>query len=36
MPFEKYNIKHHNQTERDVKSVTLLFDELISQVAMYV
>ncbi len=36
MPFEKSNIKHHNQTERDVSEITLLFDEVISQVAMYV
>ncbi len=33
MPFEKANIKHHNQAERDVAKVTEIFDEIIYTIA---
>lgn len=35
MPFEKWNIKHQNQAEKDAYEVVKLFDELINQVAVY-
>lgn len=33
--FEKWNIKHQNQTERDVAEITKLFELVITQVALY-
>ncbi len=34
MPFEKANIKHQNETERDVGRISQIFDEMIGDIAL--